>query len=218
MFCDLSDTHLEEMDRAKTTNRYLPHQVVFYEGNQPLGVYCVSAGKIKIYKSDQEGHQQIVRLAGAGDLLGYRSMLAGAPYSATAETLEEAEICFMDRKTFLDLLKTHPATAVHLMTALAQDLGTAEQKLMDMAHKNVRERLAELLLVFHKNYGEKTTNGSRLKISLTREEIAELIGTTQESVIRLLSEFKQDGLIAVEGRNITLLDLGKITETANLPD
>lgn len=218
VFCDLSEDHLKEIDSAKTTNHYKPHQIVFYEGNQPYGLYCVASGKIKIYKMDTEGHQQIVRLAGPGDLMGYRCLLAEEAYSATAETLEEAAICFIDKKTFFHVLETHPSTAFHVLSALAHDLGRAETQMVNLIHKNIRERLAELLLIFQKKYGEKTNSGVRLKITLTREELAELIGTTQESVIRLMTEFKTDGLIAVEGRDITLLDIKKLIETANLPE
>lgn len=218
VFCDLSSDHLQEIDSAKTTNHYRPHQVIFYEGNQPYGLYCVSGGKVKIYKMDADGHQQIVRLAGPGDIMGYRCLLAGQPYTSSAETLEEATICFMDKKTFFHVLETHPATAFHAMTLLATDLGRAERQIANMVHKNIRERLAELFLVFKNRYGEKAKNGIKLNISLTREEIAELVGTTQESVIRLISEFRQDNLITVSGREITLLDLPRLTEMANLVD
>ena len=218
VFCDLSEDHLKEINAAKTTNTYKPHQIIFYEGNQPYGMYCVSSGKIKIYKMDNEGHQQIVRLAGPGDIIGYRCPLADEPYSATAETLEEATICFVDKCTFFHLLETHPTTASHVMSALAKELGKAEKQTMDMVHKNIRERLAELLLIFQKKYGEKSGKGTKLNISLSREELAEMIGTTQESAIRLISEFKQDGLITVEGRDITLLNLPKLIATANLPE
>ena len=209
---------MKSLDRAKTTNAYKPHQVIFYEGNQPYGLYCLRRGKVKVYKIDADGHQQIVRLAGSGDMLGYRCLLACEAYSATAETLEESEICFIDKTTFLHLLETHPGTAKHVMERLALDLRYAEDQVTNIVHKNVRERLAELFLLFQVKYGRKTKSGIELEISLTREEFAELIGTTQESVIRLMSEFKQDGLIAVEGRKVTLLDLKRLTETAHLPE
>ena len=218
VFCDLGEEHLKEIDAAKTSNHYKPRQIVFYEGNQPYGLYCITTGKIKIYKMDAEGHQQIVRLAGPGDIIGYRCLLADEPYSATAETLEEATICFIDKKTFLHVLETHPATAFHLLSVLSQDLGKAENQMVSLTHKNIRERLAELFLVFEKKYGERRADGVRLNISLTREELAELIGTTQESIIRLLAEFKQDRLITVEGRQITLLNTKNLLAIANLPE
>ena len=218
VFCDLGPEHLSELDSSKTTNNYKPHQVVFYEGNQPYGLYCIAQGKVKVYKMDADGHQQIVRLIGPGDVLGYRCLLAGECYSATAETLEEATICFIDKSTFTHILETHPTTAFHVMSALAADLRRAEDRVTSIVHKNIRERLAELFLVFKTKYGTKSKNGIQLNISLSREEMAELIGTTQESVIRLMSEFKQDGLIEVEGRQITLLDIPRLITTANIVD
>ena len=218
VFCDLSAEHLQEIDKAKTTNHYKRQQIIFYEGNQPYGLYCICSGKIKVFKVDEQGHQQIVRLAGPGDILGYRCLLSSEPYSATAEAIEDADICFMDKNTFFHVLETHPATAMHVMSKLAADLGQAEKQMVNIVHKNIRERLAELLLIFDRKYGEKVHNGKRLNISLTREELAELIGTTQESVIRLISEFKQDGLIAVDGRIITIINRDRLIETANLPE
>jgi len=218
VFCDLSDEHLSEIERAKTSNFYKPHQVIFYEGNLPHGLYCIASGKLKIYKSDANGHQKIVRLASVGDILGYRCLLSNEPYSATAETLEEASICYIDKKTFFHVLDTHPATARRVMESLAKDLRGAEEQTLNLVHKNVRERLAELFLIFRQKYGQKTPKGEVLDIKLTREEIAELIGTTQESVIRLMSEFKQDGFIEVDGRIITLKNVPGLIQTANLPD
>ena len=217
-FCDLTGPHLSELESAKTANIYKSHQIIFYEGNQPYGVYCITSGKVKVYKMDVDGNQQIVRLAGPGDLLGYRCLLSNESYMATAETIEEASICFVDRKTFIHILETHPKTAFHVMSVLANDLRHAESQMTNFVHKNVRERLAELFLLLQSKYGEKTATGTKLNIYLSREEMAEIIGTTQESVIRLISEFKQDKLICVSGREITLCNLSRLAETANLTD
>lgn len=218
VFCDLVESHLEDMDKAKTTNQYKQRQIIFYEGNRPYGVYCVSEGKVKIYKSDLEGHQQIVRLAGPGDILGYRALLSGQPYEATAETLESSTICFFDKVTFFRILETHPTTSFHVMKLLAKDLGTAEKQTLNITHKNLRERLAELFLVFGNRYGKKINGGVLLDINLTREEFAELIGATQESVIRTISDFREEGLIVVDGRSITIKDQKKLNQVANLTE
>lgn len=218
VFCDLVESHLGDMDKAKTTNQYKQRQIIFYEGNRPYGVYCVSEGKVKIYKSDLEGHQQIVRLAGPGDILGYRALLSGQPYEATAETLEFSTICFFDKATFFRILETHPTTSFHVMKLLAKDLGTAEKQTLNITHKNLRERLAELFLVFGNRYGKKINGGVLLDINLTREEFAELIGATQESVIRTISDFREEGLIVVDGRSITIKDQKKLNQVANLTE
>lgn len=218
VFCDVASPHLASLETSKTANTYKPRQVIFYEGNQPYGVYCVQSGKVKIYKMDTNGHQQIVRLAGPGDLLGYRCILSGDPYTATAETLEDATICFIDKQTFSHILETHPKTALRMMSVLAQDLRHAEENMTNFVHKNVRERLAELLLLFNTRYGIPTPKGRRLDIALTRSEMAEMIGTTQESVIRLMTEFKGCGFIDVDGRKITLRDMKGLAETAQVVD
>jgi CRP-like cAMP-binding protein len=218
IFCELSDMHLDAIESSKTVNNYKPRQTLFYEGNQPYGLYCVSRGKVKIYKMDADGHQKIVRLAGPGDTLGYRCMLAGEPYSATAETLEDSTICFIDKTTFFHTLQTHPQTASHVLKTLARDLGQAEKQELNLVHKSIRERLAELFLVFKSRYGVIVEQGVKLDISLSRQDFADLIGTTQESVIRLISEFKNDKLIAVEKKEIILLDIPNLTEAANIVD
>lgn len=216
VFCDLPADMLGQLSGKKTSNLYKAHQVIFYEGNQPFGLYCIKSGKVKVYKTDTEGHQQIVRLVGAGDLLGYRCLISNEIYSATAETLSDTEICFIDKQTFMDLIEQHPKTALNLLRSMAQDLRSAEDQHINLVHKNTSERLAELFLLFHKRYGKKEGKKIVLDIQLTREEIAEMIGTTQESVIRLMSKFKQDGLIEVEGRKISLLDLPELLIAANL--
>lgn len=218
VFCNLIKSHLEDIDKAKTSNQYKTHQIIFYEGNQPYGLYCIVEGKIKIYKTDAEGHQQIVRLAGPGDILGYRALLSGEPYEASSETLEPSVICFFDKSTFFRILETHPTTAFNVMKLLAKDLGTAEKQTLSITHKNLRERLAELFLTFKNRYGKRVNGGVLLDINLTREELAELIGATQESVIRMISDFREEGLITVDGRFVTIKDAQKLTTVAHLSE
>ncbi len=218
VFCDLSEKECREIDSSKTINIYKTHQIIFYEGNQPYGLYCINKGKVKIYKASTEGTQRIVRLAGPGDIIGYRCLLSNQPYAGTAETLEETTVCFIDKTTFFHLLEKHSATSLRITTLLAEDLGRAEKQMLDVAHKNIRERFAELLLILKNKYGRENSRGTELKIKLTRREMAELIGTTQESLIRLLSEFKKDGLLEADGHVITLLDFNKLLEIANLTD
>lgn len=219
VFCDLSEKHCQEIDSTKTTNIYKPRQIIFYEGNHPYGLYCINSGKVKIYKTDpSEGHHQIVRLAGPGDILGYRCLLSGESYTATAETLEEATICFIDKNSFFHLLQTHPKTASHIITLLATDLGKAEKQILNISHKTIRERLAELFLILKNKFGKKTEKGIELQIKLTRQEMADLIGTTQESLIRLITEFKEEKLILTEGKMIILHHVPRLIEIANLLD
>lgn len=216
LFCQLDDRLLGELTAHKTTNTYKRGQVIFYEGNNPFSVYCIYSGRVKLFKTDTDGHQHIVRLAGPGDLLGYRSLLAHEPYHASAEVIEDAVICCIDAKAFFALVASQPALALTVIKKLAHELRHAETWLTSIAHHSVRERMAELLLMLKESYGKSTADGTIIDLRLSREELAEMIGTTQESAIRLLTDLKDSGVIAVQGRSITIRDLDALLTIANV--
>ncbi len=216
VFCNLEGPALEEFNRNKTTNHYKKGQVIFYEGNQAFGVYCILSGRVKLYKTGVDGRQQIVRIAGPGDLLGYRSLFAGEPYHATAESLEEAVICFVDNNTFFPMLAANPKLTVSILKKLSKELRVAEDLATSIAQRSVRERMAELLLMLKQTYGKPTKRGIQIDLELSREEMAEMIGITQETAIRLLSEFKKDGMIDVRERAITILNTKALLDTAKI--
>lgn len=216
VLCNLDEKGVTECNEHKTTNAYKKGQVVFYEGNQAYGLYCVFSGRIKLYKTGVDGKQQIVRIAGPGDLLGYRSLFAQEPYHATAEALEEATICCIDKNAFFPVLAKNPTLAINIIKKLSKELRAAEDLATSIAQRSVRERMAELLLMLKETYGKPAKKGIRISLELSREEMAEMIGITQETAIRLLSEFKQDGLIDVKDREITILKPDVLLETARL--
>ncbi len=216
IFCDLEQSATRDLEQRKTNNIYKKGQIVFYEGNQALGLYCVSSGRVKLYKTSIDGKQQIVRIASSGDVLGHRALLANEPYHATAEAIEDAEVCCLDRNAFFSLLKKEPSLSMNLLQKLAQELGVAENLAATIAQKSVRERMAELLLTLKETYGEKDGNHYKIGLQLTREEMGNMIGVTQETSIRLMSEFRQEKLIEVSGRDIKILDVERLLQVANL--
>ncbi len=216
VMCNLEDSAIQDCNLHKTTNLYQKGQVIFYQGNQAYGLYCIFSGRVKLYKSGVDGKQQIIRIAGPGELLGYRSILADEPYSSTAEALEEATICCIDRNAFSQILPKHPELAVNIIKKLAKELRAAEDLATSIAQKSVRERMAELLLMLKETYGTPGKKGVRIDLQLSREEMGEMIGITQETAIRLLSEFKQDKMIDVKEREITILDPKALLATARI--
>ena len=216
VLCSLDEPALEDCNQHKTTNHYKKGQVIFYEGNQAYGFYCVFSGRVKLYKSGVDGRQQIVRIAGPGDLLGYRSLFADEPYHATAEALEEATICCIDKNAFFPVLTKNPKLSLNIIKKLSKELRAAEDLATSIAQRSVRERMAELLLMLKEAYGKPGKKGTRIDLQLSREELADMIGVTQETAIRLLSEFKKDGYIEVHEREITILNPKAILETARL--
>lgn len=202
VFSDLSKDEQKFLTKAKTCNGYRKRSVIFYEGNPSMGLFCVNSGKVKIYKHGVNGEVQIVRLSKAGDLLGYRALLSNEPYSATAEVLEDATICFMDRTTVLQLLQRNAPLSLRILRKVCQDLRAAEERTLDLIQKPVPQRVAALLLALQADFGENAKQGVRLNIALTREEMAEMVGTTAETLIRTLSEFKTRGLIDLEPHTV----------------
>lgn len=216
IFCDLKLPVLKELSDHKVANTYKKGHTIFHQGNPPFGLYCVHSGKIKVSKIGADGKETIIRIANPGDVLGHRSLFSGQNYNATATTLEESSICFIDKKLIYKIINEQPSVALHLIQRLSAEMGAAEARSASMFQKNVRERLAELFITLKKTYGVEEGNRCRLNIKLTREELASMIGTANETVIRFISEFKEEGLIEEEGKVIYLVDQERLLEFANL--
>lgn len=217
IFCHLPAPLAKEMDAKKTTNSYKRGQVIFYEGNSPFGIYCIFSGKIKLFKSSPNGKQVILKILGAGDVLGYRSLFSSEPYHATAEVLEDVNACFIEKSAFLNVVSKDPATGWSIIKLLSKELGQAETKAADAVTKSARVRMAELLLMLQQSYGKKDKKGTLLDIRLKREELAEMIGTTTETAIRLVNEFKEDGILVLEDHRIWIVNPQKLQELTELP-
>jgi CRP-like cAMP-binding protein len=216
-FSDLMHDDMDELVSKKISTVYKKGQTIFYEGMMPTGIYCLHSGRIKITKRGIDGKEQIVRFVLEGGLLGIRSLMGGRKYSASATTLEESIVCYIDQKTFFKLTTKYPDISHCVMTLICSLLEEAESKMTSLAQKPVRERLAEGLLIlvdlFNKPGGCRS--GDEHSITLTREDLANIVGTATETVIRLLSDYKDEKLIEIDGRKILLLDKEGLRKTAN---
>lgn len=206
MFAGLSDEHLCSLSDTKNFISHKKGQILYYEGTKPLGVFCVNSGVVKIFKTASNGKEQIIRLAQKGDFVGYTSLIGEEVYSTTATIVEDAQICFVPKETFLKVMSEDVEFHRRITQALCKDLGVMEGKLTDATQKTIRERLAMTLLKLGDSYGVDGAESQRINIVLTREEIAGIVGTATETVIRLLSEFKKDELIEFQGKKIIILD------------
>jgi len=202
-----TDAEASHVSAAKSCSHYKKGQTIFYEDNMPLGIYCLSKGAIKLTKSNKDGKEQIVRFAREGEFLGYRALIADEPLVATATCIEDTICCFIPKQIFLDLLESNQLINKHMLKSLCHELGIADEKIQSLAQKSVRERLAETLLFLQKTFlDEKNTDPNLISVTLPREDIANIVGTATETVIRLLSEFKADKLIDMEGKRIRILN------------
>lgn len=208
---------IEEMDwvlSEKNTIRYKRGANLYNEGSRINGFYCVSSGIIKIYKTGVDGKEQIIRFAKPGNILGFRSVVSNEPACTSAQAIEDSVTCYIPGDILISLIKSNGNFSIELMQLTCKELGEANSYITDIAQKTVRERLAEILVNLREEFG--LDNESNLGITLTREELANIVGTATESVIRLLSEFKQDNLIELNGRKIKIINTNGLKKTANL--
>lgn len=215
LFNELHDKDLQVLSQGKTCIKYKKGQTLFYEGTRPMGLFCINSGKVKVFKMSSEGKEQILNLAKPGDFLGYRALISEEFYSASATVIEEAAICYIPKHNFLEILNSNPGFFKKMFKAVCEDLGVMEQKLVTIAQKSVRERLAATLLMLKETYGMEGKDSILIDIALSREDLANIIGTATETVIRLLSEFKSDQLIALEGKKIKVIDTQGLVKEAD---
>lgn len=207
---------LESLTENKCFNTYKKGQVIFHEGNRPFGLFCVFNGKVKVSRLGSDGKEQIIRLAKSGDTLGYRSLIENSKYTASAIALDDTEACFIPATDFNKLIDSNVKVANDLMRMLAKALGDTQDKFIHLAMKPVRERLAEALLLLQSTY--QKTEDRQFSIAISREDLAAIVGTAKETVIRFLSEFKEEGIVSTQGSTITILSADKLVKISSLYD
>jgi CRP-like cAMP-binding protein len=207
IFAELTSEHLEELDESKVTNVYKKGQVLFHQDSPALGVFCVLDGQVKILKNSEDGKETITRIATCGDVLGLRGVLTDSNQPVTAKVMQDAQICFIDRKFFKDLILKSPEAANSLIMRLAKDVTQLEDKVEGMNTKTVRQRLVQLLLSFCQTYGMRKAGEVFIDLKITRAEMAAMVGTTPETIIRILSDMDSTGIIRQDGKKIFIPDM-----------
>lgn len=214
LFRHLTEEEFERVNEERVTEFHKRGSVLYHEGNRINGFYCVANGIIKIFKTGIDGKEQIIRFAKKGDIIGFRSILSNEQACTTAQVIDDSTTCYIPGETLFHLVKTNGNFSIELMQITCKELGQANAYITDIAQKTVRERLAEILIQLKNDFG--LDEEGVLKITLTREELANIVGTATESVIRLLSEFKQDNLIELNGRKIKVLNLPGLIKVGNI--
>ncbi|MBE99416.1 Crp/Fnr family transcriptional regulator [Flavobacterium coralii] len=181
---------------------------IFTEGENVQGIFCIKDGVCKMTKLSPNGNEQIVKLITKGELLGQRSMISEEPVNLSAVALDDMQVCFIPKAEVMKFFNENNGFSMNVMRTICGDLKEADDHLVTMAQKSVKQRLAETLIYLHDTFG--INEDKSLKIKLSREELAGMIGTATESCIRLLSEFNKSGLIELSGKKITLTNTEKL--------
>ena len=198
----LNKDELLKIADCKTSYTVKKGETVFDEGDALNGIYCIKDGICKLSKLSDNGKAQIVKLVKKGELLGQRSLISEESTNLSAVAVEDMQVCFIPKQEILQFFNENNQFSLNMMKSVCGDLKDADDNMVNLAQKTVKQRLAETLLKLETDFGIHE-DGS-LKIQLSREEIAGMIGTATESCIRLLSEFNKEGWISLQGKKITL--------------
>ncbi len=213
VFCNLDNDLLTNLNRNKSVFLFKKGQHVFTEGGRPLGAYCIIKGRVKIDKFGLN-KDQIVRIGSRSDLIGYRALIANEVYSATAEALEDTEVCFIPKSSFLYFINKDKEFSLELMRILSQDVKNAERNSMNIAQRTVMERLAEYLILMHEKLS-KDANAQDV-FSYSRKDLSNIIGCAPETLIRSLSALKNDEIISIVKKDIKVVDIQRLHRIANV--
>ena len=209
----LNKDELVKLSDCKTSHTVKKGEVIFEEGETINGIYCVKDGICKLTKLSPNGKDHIVKLIKKGELLGQRSMISDEPVNLTAVALEDMEVCFIPKSEVMGFFDKNNQFSMNVMKTICGDLKEADDHMVNMAQKTVKERLAETLLYLLDTFGKNDDN--TLKVQLSRDELVSMIGTATESCIRLLSDFNKLGLIELSGKKIILKDINKLKKIAD---
>ena len=209
----MGKTELNSLAEDRNVNKYKKKQIIYTEGNHPGKLYYVVSGKVKAFKTNDDGKELVTELYNTGDFFGYIAMLEETVYRDTTETMEETSLAIIPKKDFEDLLNNNPQAAKKFIQLLAKNISEKEEQLLGLAYNSLRKKVAEALLLLQKKYKEE--GKENFEIALTRESLATIAGTATESLIRTLSDFRIEKLIDIKEGNIIILNENKLQYLIN---
>lgn len=206
----MSKEELKQVSDSKTTRTIKKGEPIFEEGDKLNGVYCVRNGVSKLSKLSANGKDQIVKLASKGEVLGQRSVISQESTNLSAIAVNDMEVCFIPKESINNTLQKNPNFTLEVLRHMAHDLKEADDVIVNISQKTVKQRMAEAFLYLQNNFGEDAEG--YLALTLSREDISNVVGTATESAIRIISEFKKKGLIQTSGKKIGIKDERKLLE------
>jgi len=215
IFDVLNPQQKEELKRHMTCAAYKKGEVIFKEGSKPTHLICLADGKVMLYKKGIGGREQIVRLAKPVGFIGYRALFAGENHRAAAIVIEDSITCHIEKNALFDIIKQNTELALHLIKSFATELGLSYSRTITLTQKHIRGRLAESLMFLIDTYGYEN-DGSTVKVSLSREDIANLSNMTTSNAIRTLSAFANENIIELKGKKIMVTDFTKLEKISEL--
>lgn len=206
IFANLAEEELLGIAGLATERFYPKDSIIFFEGEPSKAFFFLQSGRIKIAKLGSEGNEQILKLLGPGTVFAEVVLFSDEAYPATARVMEDARVGVIKKEDFEHLVMEQPALAIRLLKLINARLREAQAKIKEMGLLDTHSRTASLLLNLAKEYGKHGKDGISFELNLNRQDLASMIGTTRETVIRVLSKFRKLGIIDLQGDKITIID------------
>ncbi len=211
-FSDLQEEDLQKIADISLERNYKKNMLVFLEGEPGEAFYYIKSGKIKVYRSYEDGKEHIIHILGEGDVFGEATLFSGIPYPASSSVYEDATVGIVKNRDMEKLVMENPSLALNLIKVFSKKLVFAQQKIRDLAFNDVFSRTANQILKLAADYGRKSERGTELNIQLSRQELADMVGTTRETVSRAISKFKKEKSITEDKDKIIVLNEGKLKD------
>ncbi|MFO7152017.1 MAG: Crp/Fnr family transcriptional regulator [Bacillota bacterium] len=214
LFSELTGEELEKVKKLVNTRECKKGTVIFFEGDPGDALYFVESGKVKVYKSDDEGREYILHIFGEGDVFAETVFLGGNTYPATAEAVEDSVVGFIKNEDLEELIRSNPDLSLKIIKIMASRLRDSQEKIKNLALKDTYDRTACLLHKISLESGRRTPRGIEIELPVTRQELAALVGTSRETVTRILSQMKKEGIIDIDRQKIIVLNEKKLMRCA----
>lgn len=215
-FCNLSQQVIECFEHIHYPSVYPKGSVLFLEGQAPRGAYVLCSGRVKLTTCSKDGRAMILHIADPGEVLGLSAVVSGGAYEVTAETIEPCQVNFVSREDFTKFLADHGEAAIQAVRLLSENYHTAYEQIRSLGlSTSAAGKLAKLILEWTAKSGEETKQGTRIKLGLTHEEIAQMIGASRETVTRLLSDLRSKGLIHLKGSTLIVRNKRELESLLN---
>lgn len=209
-FSGLNDEDLKRIFELAIIRKYRKNMIIFMEGEPGEALYFIRQGKVKIYKTTADGREQILHILQDGDIFAEVVLFDSGPYPASAEVMEDAQIGLIRNNDVEELVKSCPDLALKILRVMSKRLRTAQGHIRDLALKDTISRVASMLVKLAQEHGQKNEKGILINLSLSRQELANYVGTTRETVTRILSDFKKSKVIEIDKQSIMIINLPKL--------
>lgn len=216
VFAGLSDRDWEKVSDLFSERQYQKDDYIFLEGEAPEALYVVRSGKVKVLRHSPDGKDVVLRMAGPGQLLGSVAVFDGGGYPGTAQAIEECSLLVIERNDCLTLVTRYPVFALTVINDMGIRLRSSAEQIRSLAVERVEQRIARTLLKLGQTAGADTEEGRVIELPLTRQDVADMTGTTVETAIRVMSKFRRENLIFTRRGKVVLVDLDALQEIAEL--